>query len=110
MLRQPFSFVSFYSALRIDAEPSLNLLFSKTPSGPFQTTVEEPYISLLKSSYVYGPMSKAARLSGIPSDTLWMETFVDSMLSAHLKSTGRTIFTPFYRAFSRIPGAAVKLD
>jgi hypothetical protein len=69
--------------------PPANGSISNTPSGPFQSTVFALASSFLKSSMVFGPMSRPIQPSGTSATTCVFAAA--SNLSAATWSTGRTM-------------------
>jgi hypothetical protein len=83
--------------------PAAKLGISKTPMGPFQTTVLAPRIAPEKRSMVLGPMSRHSRSAGIASTPTTILSASSANLSAATQSTGRrTFFPPAARFSSRI--------
>mmetsp|Transcript_85788 Transcript_85788/g.191811 ORF Transcript_85788/g.191811 Transcript_85788/m.191811 type:complete len:221 (-) Transcript_85788:174-836(-) len=89
--------------------PASKGAISKTPMGPFQTMVFDFAMAASLSSMDLGPMSRPKKPSGTP---LSRSPFTISPSSPNFelqtKSTGRTISTPFFFAFSMISGTSLE--
>jgi hypothetical protein len=87
---------------------------SKTPSGPFQTTVLASRIVFEKSSIVAGPTSRQSRSAGILSAATTFRSASLSNLSAATPVHGQEQFSPapFFRRLEnfRSDGDFVRLD
>mmetsp|Transcript_73491 Transcript_73491/g.195363 ORF Transcript_73491/g.195363 Transcript_73491/m.195363 type:complete len:243 (-) Transcript_73491:351-1079(-) len=106
MPRPPFC-VSSATASRSALVPLEKLSNSKTPAGPFQTTVLELMTVSRNSSMDLGPQSMPSQPSGMPSSLVTILiscSFLKSWPQA--QSTGSTISTPLALAFSISLGAS----
>mmetsp|Transcript_75871 Transcript_75871/g.181496 ORF Transcript_75871/g.181496 Transcript_75871/m.181496 type:complete len:225 (+) Transcript_75871:301-975(+) len=84
--------------------PLEKLSNSKTPAGPFQTTVLASFTFVAKSSMLFGPQSMPSQPSGMPSSfvtSLVSWSFLNSL--PHSQSTGRVTSQPFSLALSSMP-------
>mmetsp|Transcript_73480 Transcript_73480/g.195277 ORF Transcript_73480/g.195277 Transcript_73480/m.195277 type:complete len:210 (-) Transcript_73480:862-1491(-) len=89
--------------------PASNAPISNTPIGPFQTIVFDFAMAASLSSMDFGPMSRPRKPSGTPlsRSPFWISPSSPN-LELHTKSTGNTISTPFFFAFSMIPGTSLE--
>ena len=94
------------SALATAMVPAASTGFSKTPIGPFHTTVLASFTASAYSSRVLGPISIPIRSAGILSLSTTSVSMGASMgfgnSAVVTVSTGSTSFTPFFSAFAII--------
>ena len=82
--------------------PLLKGSISKTPIGPFQTTVLAFFSAFPKRSVVFGPISKPIQPEGISWTDVIRIGAEESIFSAATQSTGRRRSIPFFWAVSII--------
>ena len=90
--------------------PSRNGASSKTPMGPFQTTVLAPRITVAKASRALGPMSSPIHPAGMAVLSAVRVGAVASTRSAMTWSMGSRNVTPFARASFRMSLATSSLS
>mmetsp|Transcript_21004 Transcript_21004/g.47989 ORF Transcript_21004/g.47989 Transcript_21004/m.47989 type:complete len:264 (-) Transcript_21004:229-1020(-) len=101
MIPLPPFCVSSATASSNDFVPFEKVSNSKTPAGPFQTTVLEPSTTSRKRAIDSGPQSMPSQSAGIPCScvTVWVGwSFLNSW--PHSQSLGSTMSTPLALALS----------